>query len=159
MDGPADLNDVVRENLELMADLLGPGIQVVTELSPEPAWLPAERCDLERILGHLLTNAREAMAEGDQVTVRTAYLRQGHPPVPAPAVLLQVEDTGIGMGDQVQKLMFEPYFTTKPGGAGLGLPIVAQLVRENGGWMGVTSQPGRGTRFDIVLPGLRSSVR
>jgi two-component system cell cycle sensor histidine kinase/response regulator CckA len=163
-DQPIDLNLAIQENLEFAARLLGPEIRVVTELTRLPVIMVAERCHIERVLVNLLSNARDAMPDGGTVTIRTVYLTQGQNSIPAassvslPAVLLQIEDTGRGMNDEIQVRAFEPSFTTKPGlGTGLGLSIVADLVKQCGGWIGVSSAPGMGSRFDLVLPALPMS--
>ena len=69
-----------------------------------------------------------------------------------PVVILEVQDTGKGIGPEVAKRLFDPFFTTKDTGTGLGLPIAARIVEKHGGTLQYQTQPGRGTTFGVVLP-------
>jgi two-component system cell cycle sensor histidine kinase/response regulator CckA len=161
--GPVDLNVVVREGLSLLGRVLGPRVALATELSPAPLPVSIDPVHLEQILANLLTNARDAMPGGGTVTVRTFRLPAGYREesgryaLQEPAVLLRVEDTGIGMDERTLSRVFEAFFTTKPygHGTGLGLTIVQALVRESGGSVRVSSARGAGTAFDLVLPAAR----
>jgi signal transduction histidine kinase len=86
------------------------------------------------------------MPQGGTLTVRTAA-GKGH-------ISLIVEDTGVGMSEEVMKNLFVPFFTTKEvdQGTGLGLPVVHGIVTSHGGSIKVESQVGRGTRFEVKLP-------
>jgi CheY-like chemotaxis protein len=109
---------------------------------------------------NLVVNARDALPHGGHVRISTADL--GVDPgwsdvIDAPAgayVALSVEDDGIGMDEQTLSRAFEPFFTTKgpSAGTGLGLSTVYGIVKQSGGDVRVESSPGRGTRFDILLP-------
>jgi len=161
--GPVDLNAVVRECLSLLGRMLGPRVALATELSPAHLLVSVDPVHLEQILANLLTNARDAMPGGGTVTVRTLRLPAGYREesgryaLQAPAVLLRVEDTGVGMDEHTQARVFEAFYTTKPygHGTGLGLTIVQALVRESGGSVRVSSARGAGTAFDLVLPAAR----
>jgi signal transduction histidine kinase len=161
--GPVDLNAVVRESLGLLDRMLGPRVELATELSPAPLLVSVDPVHLEQILANLLTNARDAMPGGGTATVRTLRLPAGYREesgryaLQEPAVLLRVEDTGVGMDERTQSRIFEAFYTTKPHGhgTGLGLTIVQALVRESGGSVQVSSARGAGTAFDLVLPAAR----
>jgi signal transduction histidine kinase len=99
---------------------------------------------LHRALLNLVQNAAEAMPHGGTVTLA------GHSS--ADQVQLQVRDTGSGIPVEQLSQMFEPLYTTKPGGTGLGLYIVQQIVAAHGGQVTVESQVGQGTTFTITLP-------
>lgn len=155
-----DLNLVIREEVQLLARLLGGKIRLVSELTPGPLPVLAERNHLEQVLMNLLLNARDALPTGGSVIIRTSRLPEECPGGATahrrrgPVVRLRVEDSGIGMEEQVRARVFEPFFTTKTGGhsTGLGLAIVDRLIRGCGGSIEVTSSPGKGTSFDVVLP-------
>ena len=102
-------------------------------------------------------NARDAMPAGGRSTLElsAAALPDGTQDLaPGAYVRLSVSDTGVGMAPEVARRAFEPFFTTKAGGrgTGLGLAIVYAVVKQHGGVVRVSSAPGRGTRFDVLLP-------
>jgi PAS domain S-box-containing protein len=128
------------------------GVQVKTEFPPD---LPAVFVDprqIEMILGNLITNACQAMAapgsvetpEADKLTIR-AQAQQGQ-------VSLSIADTGCGISPQNMEKLFEPLFTTKARGIGLGLAISKNLVQANGGTIIVQSEQGQGSTFTVTLP-------
>lgn len=147
--GPVDVNEVVEETLLLVErDLAKRGIAVRRVLAPG---LPPVRGDanaLQQVVLNLLTNARDAMAGGGEVTVETAAVAD-----PPGAVRLAVRDSGPGMPPDVAARVFDPFFTTKPHGTGLGLSISHSIVRDHRGTIDVESQPGRGTTFVLTFPG------
>jgi signal transduction histidine kinase len=100
---------------------------------------------LEQILLNLCLNARDALGERGGVRVRARI-------DPAGAIAIDVADDGSGIPPDVLPHVFEPYFTTKPTGTGLGLATVHDLVREAGGTIAVDSAPGRGTTFTVTIP-------
>jgi two-component system sensor histidine kinase HydH len=99
---------------------------------------------LQAAFVNLLRNAKEATPAGGQVLVSTA--RDGRD------VLVRVTDTGAGIAPELQPRVFEPYFSTKKAGTGLGLPTVKRVVEEHGGTVLLESEPGRGTQFTVRLP-------
>ena len=109
----------------------------------------SSRLRVEQMVVNLVANAKDAMPEGGRLTVRTGVGK----PEP-PMALLEVADTGIGMPPDILARIFDPFFTTKPPGegTGLGLTSLRSMVEEGGGRMEVASEPGRGTRFRILLP-------
>jgi signal transduction histidine kinase len=110
----------------------------------------ADRDLLGRAVGNLVKNALEAMPGGGTLRVR-AFRRDE-------AVALAVEDTGPGLDESRRTRLFTPDYTTKEGGTGLGLAIVQGIVSDHGGRVEVTSEPGSGTRFTIVLPAPPSHI-
>ncbi len=90
---------------------------------------------------NLLLNAEQAMPDGGQLTVATTAEGEW--------VLLHLIDTGCGMDDQTAAQMFEAFFSTKPGGSGLGLPTTRKIIEAHGGGIRVESEVGRGTQFTI----------
>ena len=98
-----------------------------------------------------MKNGVQAMGEGGTLTVRARHVGDlgDH-------VALEVEDTGPGVPDDVRRRLFEPFFTTRERGFGLGLAIVQKTAETNAGHVEVESEPGRGTTFRLVLPAVRA---
>ncbi len=119
---------------------------MVRQLSPDLPQITADASQLRQVFVNLVVNAIHAMPGGGTLKITTR--------VSGERVVLSVEDTGIGMSQQVQKEIFIPFFTTKDinEGTGLGLPVVHGIVTSHGGTIHVESAPGRGARFDIELP-------
>jgi signal transduction histidine kinase len=138
-----DLNALVQQQLERTP--APAGIATRLELAPE---LPPVMVDPEHIrlvLGNLLLNAIQAMSDGGTLTLRTAAA--------APGVSLMIADTGVGIPSENLDKIFEPLFTTKAKGIGLGLSLAKRLVESNRGSIGVESLPGQGTRFELRFTG------
>jgi signal transduction histidine kinase len=89
------------------------------------------------------------MERGGKLTIRTAASRAPEGP---PSVVLSVTDTGPGMAAEEISKLFEPFYTTKPRGTGLGLTVVSRVIEQNGGRVDVVSAPGAGTTVSLVLP-------
>ena len=111
-------------------------------------WVDGDKDQLQQVIVNLAINARDAMPEGGTLTVRTAG-RDGE-------AVIEVADTGAGMGEEVRARIFEPFFTTKEKhlGSGLGLSVVHGIVERHGGRVEVVSAPGRGSHFRVFLPRL-----
>ena len=114
-----------------------------------PADLPAVRIDQElfqQALLNLMLNAEQAMPEGGEITLQASV--EG----PPPRVCLSIIDTGKGMDADVQAKIFQPFFSTKAGGSGLGLPTTRKIIESHHGTIEVQSEVGKGTKFTIRLP-------
>ena len=142
------LHDVVRSMGSMLEPLVGEGVRLQTELSPQPAVVLADPARLEQVVLNLVVNARDALGESGTIVVRSLVELDG-----ARAVL-EVEDDGIGMDEETRARIFEPFFTTKPEGAGtgLGLATVWGAVKQSGGFVEVRSAPGEGTCFRLTWP-------
>jgi signal transduction histidine kinase len=118
--------------------------------------LPSVRIDREQIraaLLNLVLNAQQAMPNGGQLEIRTRALASGgRQPSGPPALALDLIDTGVGMDQKTLDRIFETFYSTKPGGSGLGLPTTRKIIETHGGKITVQSEPGRGTQFTIELP-------
>ncbi len=156
-----DLSTIVTGIQPILQRLIGENIDLVVEPSATPAWAKVDPGQVEQVIMNLAVNARDAMPEGGRLTFRTAHVTideayaRSHMGVEAgPTVLLEVSDTGTGMTAEVQSHIFEPFFTTKPvgRGTGLGLATVYGIVKQSGGHIDVSSEPGRGSTFQIYLP-------
>ena len=154
--GPVELNLVVNGVMPTLSRFLGERIQLRTRLSQEPVTVLSEPLELERILLNLALNARDAMADGGDLTIETDVadlLPLGQVTgEPVPYAQLSVTDTGCGMTPDVEARIFEPFFTTRATGTGLGLSSIAFTVRQLQGMVSVRSEPGQGTRVTVHLP-------
>ncbi|RLA92573.1 MAG: hypothetical protein DRG83_22290, partial [Deltaproteobacteria bacterium] len=158
---PFDLKRVIDEVAELMNSLLGKDITLNTNVNRDLLPVEGDWASIEQMLVNLLLNARDAMPDGGEIfiTARNISLQQtkGKQCEEVGArnfVHLSVRDTGVGIEPQLLDRIFEPFFSTKDSGTGLGLSIVYSIVKEHRGWIEVSSEPGKGTVFDIYLPAL-----
>jgi signal transduction histidine kinase len=149
-----DVASFAATALKLLRATLPTTTAVCERLDPvPPIW--ADEGQLHQILMNLVTNAAQAIGNRiGTITVEVALASEPASKGRAPAVRLSVVDTGCGMDDATRQRIFEPFFTTKAvnEGTGLGLSVVHGIVHDHGGLISVASSPGRGTRFDIVIP-------
>jgi signal transduction histidine kinase len=140
--------------------LIGENIDVRFSLDLNLGLIKMDPAQAQQILLNLVLNARDAMPTGGRITVSTSNCNvqmfgnspgSGRPALPC--ALLVVEDNGIGMDATTRSHLFEPFFTTKLGtGTGLGLTTVHGVVSRNGGLIHVDSEPGKGTRINVLMP-------
>jgi two-component system cell cycle sensor histidine kinase/response regulator CckA len=154
-----DLESVVEESRSLLRRLIGEDVSLAVTPSHGLSPVSVDPGQINQVLMNLALNARDAMPQGGELTIATrdvdfaAAERTVHPEMrPGRYVLLAVTDTGCGMAPEVQTRIFEPFFSTKSDNTGLGLSVVDGIVRQNGGYLAVTSRPGLGTTFSIYLP-------
>jgi two-component system NtrC family sensor kinase len=126
-------------------------IKLHTEFDADIAEINADRAQIIQVIVNLAVNAVHAMPSGGKFSVTTSLRGEN--------VQLVIEDTGIGMSEEVQKQIFQPFFTTKDvdHGTGLGLAVVQDIITTHGGTIKVESEVNQGTRFTITLP-VRSST-
>jgi signal transduction histidine kinase len=142
---------VIREVQGLMSpDLESRGLQLVVESSPE-LLIRADSGHLKQVLVNLVRNAAEAIDGAGTVTLRTRAARAPFDGHATEAFLLEVADDGKGIPPEVEKRLFDPFFSTKETGTGLGLPIAARIVEKLGGMLQYQTRPGHGTTFGVVL--------
>jgi signal transduction histidine kinase len=150
--GALALAPVVERAGSVLKRVLPASIEVVLDMQAPPVVL-AEEGQVMRTLTNLALNARDAMRDGGRLTLR---LRPARPEEQGPGpsfVAMEVEDTGVGMSEEVQARLFEPYYTTKgEGGTGLGLASVREIVEAAGGRVDVASAVGRGTTVTVLWP-------
>jgi two-component system, cell cycle sensor histidine kinase and response regulator CckA len=155
------LGNIVENLLPMLRRVIGEHIVLTTELTADPWAVYADPGQLEQVLLNLVVNSRDAMTDGGEITIITSNVEvtepYRHEKVVLPAgryAMLAVRDTGRGMTPEVRARVFEPFFTTKPQGkgTGLGLSTVYGIVKQSGGYVWVTSEPGRGATFTTYLP-------
>jgi len=155
-----DLNDILRETFQsLSQELAAKGIECSVVSAAEPAYVELDPVQLQEIMQALVTNAVEAMPNGGKLAVRIDFadLRQDdhshRSNISAGRYLvLELSDTGSGMSPEIRSRLFEPFFSTKAFGHGLGLAVVYGIVKQNGGSISANSEPGKGSTFKIHLP-------
>lgn len=141
------LNRIVEDELSLLESMcLKSAVEVRRILDPDLPEIVADKSQMLQILSNLVVNAIQAMPEGGVLTIRTSF--------DSFDVSLAVEDTGIGMNEELKDNIFVPFFTTKDvdQGTGLGLAVVHGIVTSHGGRIAVESAPGQGSRFVVTLP-------
>jgi PAS domain S-box-containing protein len=156
-----DLNQILTESGKMLPRLIGEDVELQVRLADKLGPVKVDPGQMEQVIMNLVVNARDAMPDGGEVTIETSDVeltpesaRRAGAPGPGRYVRLSVSDTGMGMDAQTQSRIFEPFFTTKEKGkgTGLGLATVYGIVQQTGGAIQVTSEPGKGTRFDVHLP-------
>ncbi len=142
---PASLNDVVRETLELLGpELENRGLHVKEKTARRLPPAPMDAGQMKQVLVNLVKNAMQAMTRGGTLTLTTGQTDD--------AVWVSVADTGGGIPQESVNHIFEPFYTTKKKGTGLGLMIVQRIVRQHGGHIELESRVNEGTTFRIRLP-------
>jgi CheY-like chemotaxis protein len=157
----------------MLRRLIGEDVRIVTDLSPDLLRVKVDPGQLDQILLNLAVNARDAMPGGGELRIHTRNVAAADDAgadqvataaradaAGGPQVLLAVSDTGIGMAPELVARVFDPFFTTKDvgQGSGLGLAMVFGIVQQSGGSIRVLSEPGRGSTFEIYLPGVEDTA-
>jgi signal transduction histidine kinase len=141
---PCAINLCVEEALSLLEPQLAVhNVRVFRDFGTDIPLIRANSAELEQIVTNLMINARDAMPDGGSLTLRTR--RNGND------VVVEVHDTGQGMGPDVIEKIFNPFFSTKAGGSGLGLALVLNMLRRARGQIAVDSKPGDGTKFTLTF--------
>ena len=157
-----DLNATVADLTEMLKRIIGDGIQLDCDYAPEALLIQGDSGMIEQVLVNLILNARDALPRGGSVRLSTQRVSftaddaAAHPKARAGEfVRLSVSDNGVGIAPELLPRIFDPFFTTKEfgKGCGLGLSITHGIIQQHQGWIEVTSQPGIGTRVDLLLPG------
>ena len=144
-----DLNEVVRETVNLLRPLIVDHVELVTMLSDSAVVVVADRGQLEQVITNLAVNGRDAMSKGGVLTIGVSTCHE----LDNDHAVLSVSDTGSGIDEVIASQIFEPFFTTKgEAGTGLGLATVHGIVAQSGGQILLDSEPGLGSTFTVQLP-------
>ena len=153
-----DVSRLVGEMLHLLKISISKHATVKVELPENLRAVRANPAQLRQVVMNLITNASEALGENaGLITITVTRVQSSQDPATSngsgeESIRLEVSDTGCGMSPEVQARIFDPFFTTKFAGRGLGLAAVQGIIRSHGGTIQVVSEPGRGSRFEILLP-------
>jgi signal transduction histidine kinase len=135
----------------MLADLDRRGVRLIVEPGPE-LLIRGDSGHLKQVVINLVRNAAEAIVSPGTVTLRVRAARAMLGGCETDAVILEVSDTGEGIPPDVERRLFDPFFSTKETGTGLGLPIAARIIEKHGGMLQYETRPGLGTTFGVVLP-------
>jgi PAS domain S-box-containing protein len=156
-----DINGVVTETTRMLSRVIGEDITIESRLGDGIWSVRGDRTGMEQVLMNLTVNARDAMPGGGRIDIATKNVSVEHPErwlsqdtSPGKFVCLTVTDGGCGMDNKTVERIFEPFYTTKEmgRGTGLGLSVIHGIVKQHGGWIDVTSAPGKGSTFSVYLP-------
>jgi two-component system, cell cycle sensor histidine kinase and response regulator CckA len=161
-----DLNVIVQETMRMLERLIGEDVELRTSYADALPTVVVDRGQISQVILNLAVNARDAMPGGGALSVRTMFAELDeayaleHPEVVAgPYVVLEMTDSGVGMDAATRERVFDPYFTTKETGNGLGLATVYGIVRQSGGHIWLYSEQGMGTTFKVYFPCGAADVR
>ena len=145
------IHDLFEHALRLLQyQISGKLIKVVRNFHAGRGAVRGDEGQLQQVFMNLVLNATEAMGNNGVLTLTTEF------PAAAPGskrqILINVQDTGVGISSENLKRLFEPFFTTKKNGTGLGLTICDRIIREHGGTIAARSESGKGTTISITLP-------
>jgi len=145
-----DLNAIITGIARMLRRTIGEDVELVIRLAPDLSPVRADPTQMEQVLLNLAVNSRDAMPDGGCLTIATMNTQLAS----GPGVRIRVEDTGVGMSDEVRTHLFEPFYTTKDvgKGTGLGLATAYGIVQQSGGEITVESELGKGSVFLIDLP-------
>ncbi|MBW2030305.1 MAG: PAS domain S-box protein [Deltaproteobacteria bacterium] len=156
------VNDLVREMEKLLRRMIEEDIELEAILAPDLWSIYADPNQIDQVIMNLVVNSREAMPKGGRLTIKTANVELdavslesfGAENSPGSYVMISIRDTGMGMDRETQSRIFEPFFSTKERdmGSGLGLSTVYGIVKQNGGFIHVKSEPETGTTMEIYFP-------
>jgi len=158
---PLNINSVIQDLSRMLEPLIGEDIALNITLEPNIWTVRANASSIEQVIMNLIVNARDAMPDGGKILIKTEnihvdeeYCKKYTYARPGRFILLSLQDTGIGMTQDVKEKIFDPFFTTKGTGkgTGMGLSVIYGIVKKHEGWINVESSPGEGAIFRIYLP-------
>ncbi|MBX2992808.1 MAG: PAS domain S-box protein [Bacteroidetes bacterium] len=156
---PVELHPLIEETLILFERSVSKEIVVEKHFTDDPANINGDEGQVQQALLNVLLNSRDAMPDGGTVRISTGTMMADAHTIsqfssvkPGRFVALTITDTGVGMDEKMKTRVFEPWFTTKEFGTGLGLSVVYGVVQSHGGFISVESEVGKGTSFTMYFP-------
>jgi PAS domain S-box-containing protein len=158
---PVHVDTLISNTSKLIQRIIGEDIEFSTAFSDKKLLIMADAGQIEQVLMNLATNARDAMPHGGSLSISTrqVVIKEGaealyNLSLPGKYALISVTDSGAGINEKSMEKLFEPFFTTKEigKGTGLGLSIVYGIIKQHEGSVLVSSEPNKGTTFNIYLP-------
>ena len=155
------INNAIRDLALLLRRLIDGRVKLVLDLDAAERMVRVDPTQLDQVLLNLAVNARDAMPDGGTLTLRSghmtlyrALIRGEETIAPGHYVMIEVQDTGVGIPPEVLPRIFDPFFTTRRerGGTGLGLSTVHGIVRQSDGFLAIDSDAGKGTKLRVYLP-------
>lgn len=154
-----NLNEIVEGMEKILERVIGEDIELQILPNRERLNIMADQGQIEQVILNLVTNARNAITEGGTISVETGSMALNQAMLikheflnPGNYAVVSVSDTGVGMDEETQKRIFEPFFCTKTMGKGMGLSIIYGIVKQHHGDISVYSEVGKGTNFKIYFP-------
>ena len=153
-----DICEIVSDSLKLLKKIIKSNTTVNFNPLKETAYVYVDPIQIDQVLMNLVINARDAIGDDNgEITIsikkeperKNLYTNGGKK---EDFIKISVEDTGQGIEEEIKEKIFEPFFTNKQDGTGLGLSVVDGIVEQHGGFIDITSQVGKGTQFDIFIP-------
>ena len=160
-----DLNDTVRKLTMMVGHVIGENIDIKVLTGPRSVPVKVDPGQIDQILLNLVVNARESITGDGQIIIETSerflnpdYCRFNPDARPGSYAVVSITDTGCGMEQETVSRIFEPFFSNKGNGTGLGLSVVYGIVRQHNGFINVYSEVGEGTTFRIYLPSAKETA-
>ena len=161
---PMNINENVERIIGLMRIFFDRNVIISSKLEPGLSRIKGDGCRLDRVMMGICLNAREAMQGGGRLTIETSNvkIKKGDRAAglkPGRYVLITFSDTGVGMNEEAVQRCFDPFYSTKGLGYGLGLSSAYGVIRGHGGHIQVSSKPGSGTKMSVYLPALAATAK
>jgi signal transduction histidine kinase len=152
-------NEFLKDALPAAKHVLSPSIHVETNLPANLYSISVDLTQFQMVLVAILANASEAIKDNGRILIHAKnvkieelFTENDHEILPGPYVCVTIEDNGTGMDENTCRRIFEPFFTKRFQGRGLGMSAAYGIIKNHGGWISVNSEPGKGSKVRIFLP-------